>query len=140
MAWWFWIVLGLALLGLELAMPGGFFLVFFGLSGLILGLVTLAVPHLSAWIAWAAFSVIAIVLLVAFRQKLIQLLAANPAQPVDSLVGEEIELSEDLPAGGQGSVTLRGTSWRAENVGTLTLTAGSRVKVREVDGLMLKIS
>ena len=32
MIWWYWVVLGLLLTGLELATPGGFFLLFFGVA------------------------------------------------------------------------------------------------------------
>ena len=37
MIWWYWMVLGLLLLGLELATPGGFFLLFFGVGALLVG-------------------------------------------------------------------------------------------------------
>ena len=32
MSWWLWLVLGLGLTALELLSPGGFYLIFFGLS------------------------------------------------------------------------------------------------------------
>ena len=41
MEWWMWIVLGLALLMLEMATPGGFYFIFFGASALLVGVLDL---------------------------------------------------------------------------------------------------
>ena len=41
MLWWYWIVLGLALVALELATPGGFFVIFFAVAALPSALLTL---------------------------------------------------------------------------------------------------
>jgi len=38
MAWWLWLVLGLALLASEAFTPGTFFVFFFGLSAIAVGL------------------------------------------------------------------------------------------------------
>ena len=40
MIWWYWMLLGLVLLGVEMATPGGFYILFFGLAALIVGSVT----------------------------------------------------------------------------------------------------
>ena len=37
MIWWYWMVLGLGLLGAEMTTPGGFYILFFGLSALLVG-------------------------------------------------------------------------------------------------------
>ena len=139
MNWWMWIVLGLALLGLELAMPGGFFLVFFGLAALLIGACVGVVADIPVWIQWISFSVLSIGLLLSFRQRIIQALGAKPAVDVDSLVGEDVEVREDIVPGGQGGVVLRGAPWKGVNAGTEPLVAGSRAKVIALDGLMLKI-
>ena len=38
MAWWLWLLLGLVLAALELASTGGFYLIFFGVSAMFIGL------------------------------------------------------------------------------------------------------
>ena len=38
MVWWHWMVLGLFLTALELVAPGSFFIIFFGVAALIVGL------------------------------------------------------------------------------------------------------
>ena len=57
MVWWYWMVLGLALLGAEMTTPGGFYILFFGLSALVVG--TLAGLDLveADWLQWLLFSV-----------------------------------------------------------------------------------
>ena len=45
MLWWYWIVLGLALVALELATPGGFFVIFFAIAALAVGALTLVGRH-----------------------------------------------------------------------------------------------
>ncbi len=51
MAWWLWLLLGLVLAALELASTGGFYLIFFGVSAMFIGLmgaIGLAGPALAA--------------------------------------------------------------------------------------------
>ncbi len=38
MAWWLWILIGLGLLVLETATPGGFFAFFFGVGAVLVGM------------------------------------------------------------------------------------------------------
>ena len=60
--WWHWVVLGIALMLLELAVPA-FFVIWFGAGAVIVGLVLLAVPALGfAWqiVIWSACSVLLI--------------------------------------------------------------------------------
>ena len=42
MLWWHWIAFGLVLAGFEMLTPGGFFVVFFGVGALLVGLLQLA--------------------------------------------------------------------------------------------------
>ena len=77
MAWWQWILLGLALSALELATPGGFYLIFFGVSAILVGLASLVGFLVPAWFEWLAFSVGSIVMLLLFRRRLMQLIAAR---------------------------------------------------------------
>ena len=57
--------------------------------------------------------------------------------PVDSLVGQEAILTEELPAGGVGKAELRGTSWNVRSRDGGTLARGRRCRVEQVDGLTL---
>ena len=37
MIWWYWMLVGLVLLGAEMVTPGGFYILFFGLAALVVG-------------------------------------------------------------------------------------------------------
>ena len=57
MAWWLWLLVGLALLGVEMLTPGGFFTIFFGVAAIVVGVLSrfgLAGPP---WMQWLLFSV-----------------------------------------------------------------------------------
>lgn len=141
MIWWYWMVLGLALLGAEMTMPGGFYILFFGLAALVVG--TLAGLELvnADWLQWLLFSIIAIVSLLFFRGPLLERLnERRTGEPVvDSMVGEVAIPLEPLAAGATGKAELRGTTWTAKNAGSAALAKGQRGKVTRVEGFTLWI-
>jgi inner membrane protein len=142
MVWWYWMVLGLALLGAEMTTPGGFYIIFFGLSALFVGtLAGLEIVNMD-WLQWLLFSVIAIGSLLLFRGPLLARMndGRKAAAEVDSLVGEVVIPLEALPAGATGKAELRGTTWTARNVGSTAFHKGQRGKVTKVDGLTLWIT
>jgi inner membrane protein len=142
MVWWYWMVLGLALLGAEMTTPGGFYMIFFGLSALLVGtLAGLAIVN-TDWLQWLLFSVIAISSLLFFRGPLLARMSdgRKAHAEVDSLVGEVVIPLEALPAGATGKAELRGTTWTAKNVGSNAFHKGQRGKVTNVDGLTLWIT
>ena len=141
MVWWYWMVLGLALLGAEMTTPGGFYIIFFGLSALLVG--TLAGLGIvgTDWLQWLFFSVIAIGSLLLFRGPLLARMSDGRKAhgEIDSLVGEVVIPLEALPTGATGKAELRGTTWTAKNVGSTGFQKGQRGKVTKVEGLTLWI-
>jgi membrane protein implicated in regulation of membrane protease activity len=137
-AWWIWILGGLALFAFELLTPGGFFVIFFGVGALVVGLLSgLGLIH--GPVEWLVFSGVSIVSLLLFRKPLLDWMKQRegPRAPVDSLIGETAVLTEDLPAGGVGKAELRGTSWNVRAREGTGLPRGQRTKVERVDGLTL---
>jgi membrane protein implicated in regulation of membrane protease activity len=59
------------------------------------------------------------------------------APRVDSLVGEEAIILDDLDPGAVGKGELRGTTWTVRTAGDRTLRRGERARVARVDGLTL---
>jgi membrane protein implicated in regulation of membrane protease activity len=138
--WWIWIVLGLALLVLELATPGGFYFIFFGASALIVGLLTLMGFTSTPWMEWILFSVFTAGLITIFRDKLVKRFGpVMPEKDVDTLVGEVAMALEAILPGATGKAELRGSSWTACNSGSEKLSQGQRCRVERVDGLTLFI-
>ncbi|MGH7215850.1 MAG: NfeD family protein [Nitrospiraceae bacterium] len=142
MIWWYWMLIGLVLLGAEMLTPGGFYILFFGLAALIVGSLTGLGFTQAEWIQWLLFSGIAILSLLVFRGPLLAWLKTKDKEMpiVDSMVGESAILLEDLAPGGTVKAELRGTTWTAHNAGPALLKKGQRCKVERVEGLTLWIS
>jgi membrane protein implicated in regulation of membrane protease activity len=141
MVWWYWIFLGLALLGTELATPGGFYILFFGLSALAVGALAGFDLVTTDWLQWLLFSALAVVSLVLFRGPLLaRLKTAEPTgRDVDTMVGELVIPMHDLTPGGSGQAELRGTTWNVRNAAPSALSKGQRARVERVEGLTLWI-
>jgi membrane protein implicated in regulation of membrane protease activity len=141
MVWWNWLLFGLVLFVAEMATPGGFYILFFGLAALIVGALAGLEWLNTAWLQWLLFSVLSMISLFLFRNSLLVWMKAHePAGPdVDSMIGETAVLTEDVPPGDLGKVELRGTTWSARNAGPMVLTKGRRARVERVEGLTLWI-
>jgi membrane protein implicated in regulation of membrane protease activity len=138
MQWWLWLLLGLFLLLCELVTPGGFYIIFFGVGALAIGLLAFMDLAGPPWLQWLLFSVISIGTLALFRRPLLRMVEpASRPHEVDSLAGETAVAVEDIQAGAIGKAEMRGTAWTAKNVGAVPLSRGARCKVERVEGLML---
>jgi inner membrane protein len=138
MVWWIWILLGLALLALEAATPGGFFALFFGLSAVLVGALSALRLAGPPWLQWVLFSVIAVVALVALRKPLrARFNVDGTRRSVDKLTAETAVALTDLPPGEVGKAELRGSTWSARNAGTETIAKGRRCRVERLEGLTL---
>ena len=138
--WWHWLLFGLLLVLAEMAAPGGFYIIFFGVAAIIVGVLALAGLGGPSWMQWLLFSVLAIVSLLLFRNRLLKIFQGDPqAPPVDQLVGEIATAAGELAPGAVGRVELRGTVWSARNESASVLTNGARCRVLRVDGLMLHV-
>jgi hypothetical protein len=140
MIWWYWILLGLVLAAIELATPGGFFVIFFAVGAVLVGLIEVAgIVELDS-VQWALFTVVSLVSLALFRKPLVQRMTrAKASDAVDSLVGELAIAAEAIPPGQYGRAQLRGSTWTVRNVGEQTTIAGERSRVVAVRGLELDI-
>jgi membrane protein implicated in regulation of membrane protease activity len=139
MTGWMWIALGLLLAAIELATPGGFFIIFFGVAAVLVGLVQVAGFLEPAWSQWLAFSVVALVALRLFRQPLLARLQARDSGDVDSLVGNAAVAAGALEPGARGKAEVRGALWNARNVSDRAVAARERCRVVAVNGLELDI-
>ena len=137
MEWWIWILLGLLLVLAELVTPGGFYFMFFGIGAVVVGVLAGFAAAGSLWFQFILFSILSLVTLWLFREKLLQLTEGVAVQNVDSLIGETAVASDQIAVNGIGKAEMRGTSWSARNVGDQPLKRGERAKVERVEGLTL---
>jgi membrane protein implicated in regulation of membrane protease activity len=141
MPWWGWIILGLLLLGSELAfLDAAFYLVFIGAAAAVVGLVLLGGILMPFWAQWILFAVLAIVAMVLFRQRLYQFVRGRGKGWGRTLVDDFVRIEESLAPGQSCRIQHRGSSWTARNKGELKIDSGDEVRVISVDGLTLNVS
>jgi membrane protein implicated in regulation of membrane protease activity len=142
MPWWGWIIVGAVLLGAELALvEAEFYLVFLGVSALLVGGVVLAAPDFPVWLQWLGFAAIAVTGMVTFRNRMYEKLRGGAAGEVgDGLRGEIVLVGEAIVPGATGRGELRGTTWTLRNVGDAELAAGDRARVEASRGLVLDVA
>jgi membrane protein implicated in regulation of membrane protease activity len=136
--WWMWLAGGLVLLVIELATPSGFFVMFFGLGAITvgvlqgMGLLTTAVPQ------WFLFTALSVIYLLLFRGRMQKGIDRPPAN-IDTLVGELAVPRERILPGMVGRVDLRGALWSARNDAAALIEPGQRCRVTAVDGLTIYV-
>jgi membrane protein implicated in regulation of membrane protease activity len=135
---WSWVVLGLALMGLELLAPGAF-LVWLGLAAVLTGMADWAFDlswQMSA-LVFAALSVGAVLLGRAVTRRRDEEDEGRPAlnRRGHSLVGQVFTLDAPI-AGGQGRIKVGDSVWRV--VGS-DAPVGATVRVVRVDGATLVV-
>jgi len=137
MEWWIWILLGLVLLLAEVVTPGGFYIIFFGVGAVIVGVLAGFDAAGPLWFQVILFSLISVLALWLFREKLLRLTQGAAQQNIDSLIGESCVAAEDMAVNAVGKAELRGASWTARNAGEKPLARGQRCTVERVEGLTI---
>jgi membrane protein implicated in regulation of membrane protease activity len=138
MPWWLWMIAGMALLLAELVLPSDFFLFFFGLAAVLVGVLVGVGLGGPAWLPWLLFGVLAIAAVLGLRRPLRQRFARGvPPATGDRLLGEIARLASDLAPGEVGKAELRGSIWSVRTREPHRLEAGRRVRVERVEGLTL---
>lgn len=138
LTWWLWLLGGSALLVLELITPGGFYVFFFGIGAIIVGLLAASGLGGPAWMQWLLFAGISIAALAVFRRPLLRQFNV-PHHNVDSMIGEEAVALADIRADGIGKAELRGSVWTARNGSEAGIAAGQRCRVERIEGLTLHV-
>jgi membrane protein implicated in regulation of membrane protease activity len=138
MTWWYWLVLGLVLIALEMASSGGFYIIFFGVAAVVVAPLAASGVAEPVWLQWLLFSILAVVSLLLFRNPIMRRLNLGVGSAdIDTLAGETGAALGDIALGAIGHVELRGTTWTARNAGPVPLAKGDRCVVVRADGLTL---
>ena len=141
--WWHWVLGGLGLVLLELVLPS-FFVIWFGLGALLVGLSVLALPTLAltAQIAlWIITSVVMVVLWFSvFKRSQHKTLIGTAAGEV---IGEVGLLVSAVAPFQRGKVRFQRPLLGAEEwvcMAETAITAGERVRVVSVEGSFIKVA
>ena len=142
LVWWHWVVLGIALVLLELAVPT-FFLVWFGAGAIVVGAVLALYPQLSfAWqvLLWIACAVAFIGLW--FKVFKPNLHKTRIGMSKGTVIGEIGLVTREIRPYEKGAVRfqkplLGDDVW--ESIADEEIKVGERVKVLDVEGNWLKV-
>jgi hypothetical protein len=134
---WAWVIIGVVLMIMEVVAPG-IFLLWFGIAGILTGLLLFALP-LSWPYAVLIFSVLAVILSV-IGQRLMSRGTKDSDQPFlnqrgQSLVGRVFTLTEPI-VNGRGRLQVDDSPWRITGP---DMVAGAKVKIVGVDGTTLQV-
>ena len=138
MPWWSWIALGAIILISEIIVSTDFYLVFFAVGALIVGVLGLFGVSLPVSAQWLLFALLSIGMLVLFRARLREKIKTRE-QDVDKLEDEIAVATERIAAGATGQAALRGSTWSARNTGEVDLEVGDRCRVESVESLVLSV-
>jgi membrane protein implicated in regulation of membrane protease activity len=133
-----WLAGGLVLLVIELATPSGFFVMFFGLGAITVGVLQGIGVLNSSLMQWFIFTALSVIYLLLFRGRM-QTGVDRPPANIDTLVGELAVPRERILPGHVGRVDLRGALWNARNDASALIEAGQRCRVTAVDGLTVYV-
>jgi membrane protein implicated in regulation of membrane protease activity len=130
-----WIIAGLAMVVLEMVVPG-LIIIWFGIGAVVAGLVALLIPN--PYVQFGVFAVVSGVLVV-FSQRIARRITKPEPEPVGAnRMSDAVGLViADIAPPATGRVKVMGEEWRAESAGPIA--AGTRVKVREVSGTRLVV-
>lgn len=140
--WWHWIVLGIALMIAELAVPA-FFLVWFGAAAVVVGIAVAVLPAFPfAWqvVAWTAGSLALVWLwFKVFKAGDYKTRVGMSASPA---LGEIALVTRDIRPYDRGQIRfqkpiLGAETW--ESIADEEIKVGERVKVLRVEGNILKV-
>ena len=141
MPWWGWFVLGAVLLGAEMfVLDAQFYLVFLGVSAALVGFFGLFGVNLPEWGEWLAFAAFSLITMVAFRQRIYQLVRNRTGVVEERLnLGDRLTVPIRLEPGQTCRVDHRGSSWTARNSDQRSIEAGQEAVIIQVDGLTLHV-
>ena len=134
-----WIVAGIALILLELVVPG-MVLVFLGAGAVLIALL-IWLGVIDTWVAAiTTWFISSLVLLVGLRSFFVRLMpgdseeGASADEDVDAF-GEIVEVVETIAPDAAGRISYRGTTWQATSSGE-TLGVGSKARIVYRDNLI----
>ena len=141
MPWWSWLILGVIALAVEMfVFDAQFYLVFFGISAGAMGILALLGVGMPEWTQWLVFSILAVVTMVSFRQRLYTMVRGRTGHVEERLtLGDRVTVPVRLEPSKTCRVDYRGSSWTVRNVDETAIEAGREAVIARVDGLVLLV-
>jgi len=138
---WHWLILGVALIGIEVFAPSTL-LLWPGVAAIVVGLLSALIPGLNIYVELVLFGVLAIsssiLWLVKFKKPSEATDQPQLNRRASQYIGRRIVLREAFEDG-SGYLVIDDSRWRAEAEDGANLESGTRVEVTGVDGVTLKV-
>ena len=138
MSWWIWVLIGFALLALELT-SATLHIAFFAVGALVVAILVGLGVDLPLWAQLVIFTAVSLFAFIFLRPIAVRKLKLDQTKVVDSLVGETATATEEIAPQGLGRAEMRGSTWSARNVGETVLNKGQRCAVVDIEGLVLHV-
>ena len=135
MEWWVWLLLGLLLFIAEYVVGSDFYLMFFGASSTVVAALTAVGLSGPLWTQVLLFCLLSFAGVFVLRR----LFMTRTTTDLDGLVGQTAIALEDLAGDAVGKAEMRGTTWKAVNIGPTVVRKGQRCQVQEVKSITLLI-
>ena len=141
MLWWGWMVLGVLILGAEMFLiDAQFYLVFIGLSAVIVGTLDVLGLAMPEWGQWMLFAALGLISMFTFRKALYIKFRGSAPGFRASVEGDMVLVVDELAPGGESRASHRGTRWTVRNVGGGSIPAGQKARVVKTEGLIMHLS
>ena len=141
MSWWGWMVLGVLILGAEMFLiDAQFYLVFIGLSAVIVGTLDVLGLTMPEWGQWMLFAALGLISMFTFRRALYLKFRGSAPGFQRGAEGDMVLVIDELAPGAEGRTSHRGTEWTIRNIGGSSIAAGEKARVIKTDGLVLHLS
>jgi hypothetical protein len=141
--WWYWVLSGLVLIGLELVIPS-FTIIWFGLGALLVGILVVLAPSLPDWLQvllWAIASVVFTVLWFKYLKPKGDRTHAGLSK--EGIIGETgIIIKGTADSYAKGRIRFRISILGADEWSCFAeepLTVGDTVMVEDIEGQILKV-
>lgn len=138
MAWWIWILIGIALLAVEMT-SSTMHIGLFAVGAAVVGILVALGIDIPLWGQLVIFTGVSVFSLLFVRPWLVRKLRLGETKAVDSLVGEQAVALDEIGPAGLGKAEMRGSTWSARNVGETALARGQRCVVANVEGLVIHV-
>jgi membrane protein implicated in regulation of membrane protease activity len=129
----YWFYLGIVLIILEVMTPG-LVSIFFGLSALVVAIVTFLVPGIPEWAQWVMFSIFSVLFIVLLRKTLKKTFSGTSEVTqdlFDAYTGKRATVVEFISPGKPGRVEFNGSDWTAEAEEELDVGVLVRIKSKK---------
>jgi membrane protein implicated in regulation of membrane protease activity len=138
MDWWIWTLIGFFFLALEFV-ASTMHSAFFAAGAFLVAILVASHVGGPLWAQILIFTLFSLVTLLLIRPYVVHKLKLSVTKTVDTMVGEQATLMDDVPPAGVGKAEMRGSTWNARNIGETLLSRGQRATVERVEGLVLHI-